>query len=129
MRPLLARIGAFRQWHRELSPLRGSLVSIGIFVAVIAMAVGAAAGFQAWGGESRAKDACEESVANRLRAPSSAEFVRSIATEGEDGVWTVSGTVDAQNGFGAMIRSFYTCKVENEELGWYAYSVEIEDGS
>lgn len=47
---------------------------------------------------------CEGEVKERLKAPSTAKF-ESNATGG--GPWTVTGTVDAENSFGAMIRSSY----------------------
>lgn len=51
---------------------------------------------------------CEELVKQQLKAPSTAEFNSSASG---DGTWTVVGTVDAQNGFGAMIRSEFGCTV------------------
>lgn len=51
---------------------------------------------------------CESAIEERLKAPTTAEF-NSTATG--DGTWTVVGTVDAQNSFGAMIRSAYQCSV------------------
>jgi hypothetical protein len=68
--------------------------------------------------------AAHEAVKGGLKAPSTAKFpdnfCRDVATstaknaEGRT-VWTVSGPVDAQNTFGAMIRSTYT--VEITDLG------------
>lgn len=57
---------------------------------------------------------CEAAIKDRLKAPSTAEF-QSTATGG--GTWTVTGTVDAENSFGAMMRSSYQCtvKIDNAE--------------
>lgn len=51
---------------------------------------------------------CEAAIKEKLKAPSTAEF-ESTATGG--GTWTVVGTVDAENSFGAMLRSSYQCSV------------------
>jgi hypothetical protein len=51
---------------------------------------------------------CEGAIKERLKAPSTAEF-NSTATGG--GPWTVVGTVDAENSFGAKLRSSYQCTV------------------
>lgn len=68
--------------------------------------------------------AAHEGVKNGLRAPSTAKFPDSFCQDltmtsstNADGftVWVVSGPVDAQNGFGAMIRSDYV--VEITDLG------------
>jgi hypothetical protein len=58
--------------------------------------------------------ACKEFVTRNLKAPSTAKFpsyddsyVKNISS----GNYSASITVDAQNGFGAMIRSTFVCKV------------------
>lgn len=51
---------------------------------------------------------CETRVEEQLKAPATAEF-DSEAKGG--GPWQVTGTVDSENGFGAMIRSTYQCTV------------------
>lgn len=59
---------------------------------------------------------CEDAISERLKAPSTAEFDSSATGSG---TWTVTGTVDAENSFGAMIRSRYECSV----------IIDSEDGS
>lgn len=57
--------------------------------------------------------ACHRFVKERLRAPSSAQFPPDgldVSTAG--GIYAISGAVDAQNGFGALIRGRYSCTVE-----------------
>lgn len=58
-------------------------------------------------------------VTRRLRAPSTAQFsacygddLRVVAVDGSRTRFRVSGYVDAQNGFSAMIRSSYVAVVE-----------------
>jgi hypothetical protein len=54
---------------------------------------------------------CQERVSAGLKAPASAEFPsydeRSIHQSGA--LWTVNSYVDAQNSFGAQLRTRYTC--------------------
>lgn len=53
--------------------------------------------------------ACEGVVESNLKAPSTAEYDSSASGSGP---WNVIGTVDAENSFGAKIRSTYSCTVE-----------------
>ncbi|MDF2047278.1 hypothetical protein P2P98_14015 [Microbacterium sp. Kw_RZR3] len=53
---------------------------------------------------------CEDLVTSQLKAPSTASFDSAAARNGT-AEWTVTGTVDAQNGFGAQIRSTYQCSM------------------
>lgn len=126
MRRLWERLVAFRRWWAGLSPVPSTLVMVGVVVAGLLVLVGLAAGWGALRGESRAAGACEEAVEARLKSPASAEFLDDPMVTKSGDVWEVRGGVDAQNGFGAMIRNFYTCKVEHGDLGWYAYDVEFE---
>lgn len=56
-----------------------------------------------------AEQACEGAVDQNLKAPADAKY-DSVATG--SGPWTVTGFVDAQNSFGAVVRSDYTCTTE-----------------
>lgn len=53
--------------------------------------------------------ACEDWVKDKLKAPATAKFSNSRASG--TGPWTVTGDVDAQNSFGAMIRTSWTCSI------------------
>ncbi len=57
-----------------------------------------------------AERACERAVTGQLKAPSTAEFSGTTAT-GSGTAFNVTGSVDAQNGFGAMIRNSFECSV------------------
>jgi hypothetical protein len=55
---------------------------------------------------------CEARVSSMLKAPSTAKFdsqARSSATS--TSAWAVTGTVDSENSFGAMLRSNFSCTV------------------
>lgn len=56
-----------------------------------------------------AKYACEQQVKENLKSPSTADFTGTDATG--SGPFTVTGEVDSQNGFGAMVRSSFECSV------------------
>lgn len=72
-----------------------------------------------------AKRVCqEEFVPKRLKAPKTAEFTGVTVSE-SDGVYTVTGSVDAQNSFGALIRSTFTCKVRETGDNWVLDSATV----
>lgn len=65
--------------------------------------------------------ACQEFVRRDLRAPATAEFPspRLVPVEGNgDGPYTVTSSVDSQNGFGALVRSYFICTVQREGDNW-----------
>lgn len=68
-------------------------------------------------------------VKDRLKSPSSAKFQPYSASNVRDlgnGVYEVTGYVDAQNSFGAMIRNRYYCKLRYAGGDrWVAESVEV----
>lgn len=55
-----------------------------------------------------------------LKAPATAIFPSfdEMVVNGSDGHYSVSGFVDSQNSYGAIIRSNYTYNVEKTETGW-----------
>lgn len=61
------------------------------------------------GDAGTARYACEERVKNSLKSPSTADF-SGVTTTGS-GPYSVTGDVDSQNGFGAMVRSSFSCSV------------------
>jgi hypothetical protein len=54
----------------------------------------------------------EHYVRNQLKAPNSAEFSGTTATKIEDNIYLVTGSVDAQNSFGATLRKNFSCEIE-----------------
>lgn len=93
-----------------------------------------------------AKNMCQKFVSEKLKAPASAEFgnyqndyiplakVKEVGADtikeikNPDGIWRITGSVDAQNGFGAMIRSNYTCIVDHDlqANSWHGLLVEVK---
>ena len=66
-----------------------------------------------------AYDACQDAVSQQLKAPGSADFQSSFdAGYANDGsTVTVTGWVDAQNSYGAKLRSTWTCTAEVDDQG------------
>lgn len=110
-------------------PSRGGLVLLGLLAAGIVVLVVSFAGNGTDDAPADpsgdAKRVCvEEFVPKRLKAPSTAEFSGvTVASSGE--VYTVTGSVDAQNSFGAMIRSSFTCVVRDAGSQWVLQSAAV----
>lgn len=54
---------------------------------------------------------CQSFVRKQLKAPSTAKFPAAESTKKDGATYTVAGGVDAQNSYGAMVRTPYTCVV------------------
>lgn len=76
--------------------------------------------------EGDARKACEGYVRDSLKSPSSAEFSEAEAEERGEYGFTVSGAVDSENGFGAMIRNQYECKVNSIGDDWLLIDLDFE---
>lgn len=61
---------------------------------------------------------CETFVERELRAPATAEYIHETTKEVDPDVWVVTGTVDAENGFSALVRNRYSCRMREIEGGW-----------
>jgi hypothetical protein len=95
--------------------------------AVAALAVLALAGCGGSGGEGGAYRACERAVESQLKSPSTADFsgaTGSTITSSGD-TYKVSGTVDSENGFGAMVRSGFSCELREVEDNWELVNVSV----
>ncbi|UJP39325.1 hypothetical protein [Cellulomonas palmilytica] len=103
---------------RDETPKKGGWGCLWLAVLVIGVpaactAIASSSGQGSWEPTSREATAvCEDWVREKLKAPSSAEFSGATASGYGAGPYTVSGKVDAQNSFGALIRSSWTCTIE-----------------
>ena len=61
--------------------------------------------------EVQAISACEDQVRAQLKSPSTASF-SNMSASGNGSSWDVVGSVDAENSFGAAIRSDFNCDVK-----------------
>ncbi len=71
---------------------------------------------------TRVTKSCQASVKNKLKSPSTASFVDqplTVNTAKLKGLYRLSGQVDAQNSFGAMLRQDYSC--------YFAYTAKGAD--
>jgi hypothetical protein len=61
-----------------------------------------------------AKDSCEQFIENRILTPSTAKFSgeTTYTIQGQTDTFRLTGDVDAQNGFGATIRNYFSCDVQ-----------------
>lgn len=103
-----------------------------ILAAVVAV-LAAGGGVTAWllgqPTEEEALAACHELVAERLRSPTSAIYDPHTVVEGPRHSWSVTGRVDSQNGFGAMVGGFYACVAVEPNAPGTVPDVELDDGS
>jgi hypothetical protein len=85
-----------------------------------------AAGF--YGDEAGAISECVEAVKEILKAPATASFSGEKASRQGRQNWRVVGVVDAENSFGALIRSEWDCEVQAQRDGTWgpAEAVVIE---
>jgi hypothetical protein len=58
---------------------------------------------------------CEARIENLLKSPATADFDTDASGAGSS--WTVTGTVDSENGFGALVRSDFQCTVSLQGEG------------
>ena len=96
------------------NPLRGCLIGCGLLILIptifIIIAVSTSGGSSSSNsGQFEAIAQCEARIENLLKAPATADFETSATGSGS--TWTVSGSVDAENSFGALIRSTFQCTV------------------
>lgn len=74
--------------------------------------------------KSEALSTCHYFIKDRLKAPSTAEFLNT-STHKDGSRYLVSGELDAQNSFGAMLRHDYRCHLRYDE-GWKREEVTWE---
>jgi hypothetical protein len=115
--------------------IKGLAVIIGAVALVggcSALVFGGNDGDSSGGGGSDGRDEigagimCEQFIEDRLKSPSSADFQNSTqyVTTGIGDEYTVRGYVDAENSFGASLRSDWTCALrDNGDETWNLVSL------
>ncbi|MFJ4631575.1 hypothetical protein [Streptomyces sp. NPDC088847] len=78
---------------------------------------------------------CEKFVKNRLKSPGSARFPgvtdsdyakTKVLSNAKPWKFTVTGVVDSQNGFGALVRSNYVCTVSTKNrTSWHLDDMDM----
>ena len=94
------------------------LVAVGLAV-LLAAGTGAYFVFFYNAESKQAITECENSVKSMLRAPATAKFSNeAVDKSGADG-WDVTGYVDAENGFSALVRNQWDCYAhKNADGSW-----------
>lgn len=110
---------------------RAHIITGIVFAVVFLCCIGA---IQGWFGESepeeaplseQAQNVCYSEVLDRLKAPGTADLVDISAYPDEGDAWVVTGAVDAENSFGATLRSDFSCTVHQSGDGWIIDSIDI----
>lgn len=101
-------------------------------VVVIVIAIVAFCAFGNHGGDSKDKQsaknadatsACEKFVKDDLKSPASAQFSgEDVSHDGS--IYTVTGDVDSDNSFGALIRNSFTCTIRDDDTVWTLVSMD-----
>jgi hypothetical protein len=72
-----------------------------------------------------AQRACEDTfIPDRLKSPATAKF-SGVTTVYDGSRYTVTGRVDSQNSFGALVRSSFTCIVTEGSDRWVLESANV----
>lgn len=110
---------------------RANIIAGIVFTVMFVCCLGAIQGWW-WDSEpdeasvtDQAENVCYDAVLDELKAPSTADLVNISAYPDGDDHWIVNGSVDAENSFGAMLRSEFTCDLEQSGDQWQIISVEI----
>jgi hypothetical protein len=101
-----------------------------IVAAVVLAVIGVIAGLNSSTGvpqDFSAESACNDFVRSRLKSPATAHF-NADTTTNVGSTYTVSGTVDSANGFGAQLRSSFTCTMTDTGDKWHLVNLEFVDG-
>ena len=85
----------------------GCLIVLAIVLVVGVKSCGSDGGGTS-GDEDTAIRACEGSVEKQLKAPATAKFSNVNARRVDDTTYSVSGDVDSENSFGALLRSSWS---------------------
>lgn len=74
-----------------------------------------------------ARAMCETFVKRKLKAPASARFSGESAVKVSSMEYTAAGSVDAENSFGALLRSTFACDLTYDAASqeWTARSVSV----
>jgi len=81
------------------------------------------------GKSGEARLACQDFVRDMLKAPATADFsgpLNTVVMRDGDDEYIVNGTVDAENSFGAKLRSTYHCELAYRNNAWTGERIVVE---
>lgn len=89
------------------------LVLVGVFAIIAAVAPRKDKHVDPVTGDASAdaETMCQSFVRKQLKAPATAKFPKADSTKKDGATYTVAGGVDAENSFGALVRTPFTCVV------------------
>lgn len=101
----------------------GLLIAAGVVMAVIVSATIVftyltVTGAAPWTQKQQAIHACEDGIRSLLKSPATAKFSNVTITQSPAGGWDVNGSVDAENGFSALVRNSWDCYAEKKDGHW-----------
>lgn len=99
---------------KRVSKSTVAAVVLGVVVALSLLIYSSAHGGGNGSHDDGAVTACEAAVKAQLKAPATAKFSGENVSHGGT-VYTVSGNVDAENGFSALVRNSFSCQVLYDE--------------
>jgi hypothetical protein len=109
---------ARRDWKRD----PGVWVAAVVIAALAIGGVASGASFGGGGGEedsgatsAGAQEACQDRVETLLKSPATAKFSDVVAVPQGADTWKVTGSVDSENSFGALLRSSFACMAESDD--------------
>ena len=75
-----------------------------------------------------AEDTCKDAVKNSLKSPGTAKFSgMSTSPMGTD-EWDTTGEVDSENGFGALLRSSFSCHTTLDSGTFHSKVTDFNEG-
>jgi hypothetical protein len=135
---------AEERWQAMSQKQRVTAIAVGAAVLGVLLLVGLMSDNDT-GGSSSSEDRdlsnmafvqCKNFVEESLKAPSTADFpfLDFTSTEEAENEYLVSSYVDAENSFGAKVRSDWTCRIsyvggdDADIASWTLVDLDIEDG-
>lgn len=73
----------------------------------------------------RAGPHCERMVTERLISPATAAFSGVSTVKTQDNLWVTTGSVDAQNAMGALLRQDFVCESEVRDEGLWTTITQL----
>src|SRR5437016_166093 len=95
----------------ETGPKTGRVIAV-VVVAVLAVAAlidGASGGGTNAGVQDAATTNCHTAIKDQLTAPATAHFHNETIGKINAGGWSLTGVVDSENAFGALLSSTFSC--------------------
>lgn len=121
------RADQVRTWWAGLSARGREGVVAGVVILVLLAGSGLWALYQRSLEDDHAAVACANRIIEGLKAPSTAEFSEPVAEDDGDSSFVVTGSVDAENSFGAMLRKDYECYARQVGDHWLVTELHFLD--